>query len=138
MILSKKMRLKKYFRIFKILSILPKYLKLVYSLFRDKEVPLYLKILTGGVISYFIFPLDIVPDIFPLSGYVDDLILIFLILERFIAYCPEEVLKKHFENLNLDRNTFIRDFSNIKSTYSRLYEFIKNNFEKILKEYSSK
>jgi uncharacterized membrane protein YkvA (DUF1232 family) len=130
------MKLREKFKILKTLLIIPKYLKLVYYLLKDERVPLYLKILTFGVISYFLFPFDIIPDVFPVSGYVDDLILIFLILERFILWCPENVVRENFENLNLDRETFLKDFSLIKSTYSKIYEFIKNNFEEIVKKYS--
>lgn|GEM_PF-2272742 len=49
-----------------------KKLKVMYYYFMDPEVPIYKKAIIGAVLLYFINPADVIPDIVPLSGFIDD------------------------------------------------------------------
>lgn len=49
-------------------------LLLMFNYFIDEQVPLKNKLLVGGALIYFINPFDIVPDIIPFSGFIDDII----------------------------------------------------------------
>ncbi|MBN1849254.1 MAG: DnaJ domain-containing protein [Deltaproteobacteria bacterium] len=66
----------------------------LYSLFKDavrgryKLHPVNLGIIGGGLI-YFIIPMDIIPDIFPLIGYLDDMAVFTTIINAF----GEELVK---------------------------------------------
>jgi uncharacterized membrane protein YkvA (DUF1232 family) len=47
--------------------------KALYRYMRDKSVPWYRKSIVVGALIYFISPIDTIPDIAPLIGYLDDL-----------------------------------------------------------------
>ena len=49
-------------------------LKLVWRLLRDRRVPLYLKALPVLGLLYILMPRDLLPDILPVVGHVDDLV----------------------------------------------------------------
>ena len=44
----------------------------LYVLLKDPAVPVAAKVMIIGVLGYFIFPLDLIPDFLP-GGYIDDL-----------------------------------------------------------------
>lgn len=48
-------------------------IKALYRYMRDKYVPWYRKSIVIGALIYFISPIDAVPDLAPLIGYLDDL-----------------------------------------------------------------
>lgn len=47
--------------------------KALYRYMRDKYVPWYRKSIVIGALIYFISPIDAIPDLAPLIGYLDDL-----------------------------------------------------------------
>ncbi|MBN2461419.1 MAG: DUF1232 domain-containing protein [Candidatus Cloacimonetes bacterium] len=54
---------------------LPDFFILLTRLALDKRVPGNQKLLVGGIITYIILPIDIIPDFIPVLGYIDDLVL---------------------------------------------------------------
>lgn len=73
-------------------------LKLVWRLLRDPRVPLLNKLVIPGLIlAYFLWPADLMPDIFPLLGQVDDLVLLALALKLFVDLCPAEIVRQYRE-----------------------------------------
>lgn len=68
------------------------HLRLAWRLLRDRRVPIYLKALPVLAVAYLIFPLDIVPDLLPVLGQLDDLAALAVGLEAFIALCPPDVV----------------------------------------------
>jgi uncharacterized membrane protein YkvA (DUF1232 family) len=51
----------------------------VYALYyasRDPRVPWYAKALAGCLVAYAFSPIDLIPDMVPVLGYLDDLVLI--------------------------------------------------------------
>jgi uncharacterized membrane protein YkvA (DUF1232 family) len=64
--------------------LLPDILALFYRLFKDKRVPLKIKLIIGGVIGYLASPIDILPDFVPFVGKLDDLALAFYALDKVI------------------------------------------------------
>jgi len=48
-------------------------IKALFNYFSDKNVQWYRKSIVLGALVYFIVPIDIIPDISPLVGYLDDL-----------------------------------------------------------------
>jgi len=55
--------------------------KALYSYMRDRYVPWYRKTIVVGALIYFISPIDAVPDLAPLIGYLDDLGVITAVLK---------------------------------------------------------
>src|SRR5262245_66281914 len=58
------------------LTLIPNLLKLLIRLFKDSRVPVTEKVFVIGAIVYFLSPLDLLPDMIPFLGQVDDLYLI--------------------------------------------------------------
>lgn len=44
----------------------------MYFAMRDPRTPAWVKALIAGAIAYFILPLDLIPDLAPIVGYLDD------------------------------------------------------------------
>ena len=72
------------FRILYVLPLVWRGLKLAWRLFRDRRVPLYLKALPVLGLLYAISPWDLVPDILPAVGQIDDLVVAALLLLAFV------------------------------------------------------
>ena len=77
--------------------LIPNFLKLLYRLFRDSRVPLAEKAFVMGAIVYVISPLDLIPDVIPFIGQVDDLYLVALTMIRLLGRAPVEALEEHWE-----------------------------------------
>jgi len=69
--------------------------RLVWHLLRDPRVPVYLKVLPIATALYVVSPVDFVPDIAPLLGQLDDLGVLLVGIESFIAMCPAHVVEEH-------------------------------------------
>lgn len=74
-------------------------IRLLFALMRDPEVPFYLKLLPVAAVLYVLFPLDFVPDIYPVMGQVDDLTALVVGAKVFIEMAPPHVVAKHLERL---------------------------------------
>jgi uncharacterized membrane protein YkvA (DUF1232 family) len=62
----------------------------------DTKVSFGLKIALLAIAgAYVIWPADIVPDIFPALGQVDDLGFLLIMMKTFVLLCPKEVVEKH-------------------------------------------
>jgi len=48
-------------------------IRALFNYFSDKNIPWYRKSIVLGALIYFIVPIDAIPDISPLIGYLDDL-----------------------------------------------------------------
>ncbi len=79
----------------------------LYYAFRDDETPTWAKSVIAGALGYFIFPLDAVPDLLPMLGYSDDIMVLtaaittigFNIKERHKEKA-KATIKNWFYNLN--------------------------------------
>ncbi|NOT59268.1 MAG: DUF1232 domain-containing protein [Acidobacteria bacterium] len=77
--------------------LIPNFVKLLYRLFRDNRVPLAEKAFVAGAIVYVISPLDLIPDVLPFIGQVDDLYLVALTMLRLLGRSPAAALDEHWE-----------------------------------------
>jgi len=73
--------------------------RLVWRLMRDRRVPAYLKALPVATLVYLALPVDLLPDIAPLLGQIDDLGVLLVSIESFIALCPSEVVDEHLRQI---------------------------------------
>lgn len=79
------------------LMFMPNMVRLCGNLLIDNRVPLAEKALFGAAIVYAISPIDLIPDVFPFIGQVDDLYLIALTLLRLLNYSDENVVRQHWK-----------------------------------------
>lgn len=78
------------------LMFLPNLVMLLGRLLRDARVPTAEKALFVAAIAYFIMPVDLIPDIFPFIGQVDDIYVIALTLLRLVNRTDDRVVRQHW------------------------------------------
>ncbi|MCL4505887.1 MAG: DUF1232 domain-containing protein [Chloroflexi bacterium] len=74
-------------------------LRLVVRLLRDPRVPLYLKLVPFASLLYVVLPIDVVPDVIPLLGQLDDVGIVVLAVEAFIMMSPQHVVQEHLADI---------------------------------------
>ena len=57
----------------------------------DKRTPIFAKLFAGISLIYLISPIDLIPDIIPVAGFLDDLIVVPLLLHISFLLLPAEV-----------------------------------------------
>ena len=82
-----------------------------YLSMRDSRTPLLAKIMIFITISYAFSPIDLIPDFIPVLGYLDDLIILPLLIAASIRLIPNEVLTecriKAKENIRVNKKAGI-------------------------------
>ena len=73
--------------------------RLVTRLMLDRRVPLRLKIAIPAAILYLVSPLDLIPDILPITGHSDDILVIIFSLALLIGMTPRAVVSEHLRNI---------------------------------------
>jgi uncharacterized membrane protein YkvA (DUF1232 family) len=78
------------------LMFLPNMVLLLGRLLKDGRVPAAEKALFLGAIVYVISPIDLLPDILPFIGQVDDIYMVSLTLLRLVNRTDETVVREHW------------------------------------------
>lgn len=88
--------------------IAPRLVKLMVRLMRDPRVPPRSKAVLVLVAGYLASPIDVIPDMIPGVGQLDDLVIAAFALDYMINQVPVEILKEHWDGdedvLELIRN----------------------------------
>jgi uncharacterized membrane protein YkvA (DUF1232 family) len=69
--------------------------RLAVRLLREPAVPLAVKALTALPLLYVISPIDLLPDIIPVIGQLDDLGVVIAAIELFVGWCPPAAVDHH-------------------------------------------
>ncbi|WP_250123531.1 YkvA family protein [Chroococcidiopsis sp. CCMEE 29] len=64
----------------------------IYLACKDSRVPWYARALAALIVAYALSPIDLIPDVIPVIGYLDDLILVPLGIILVMRMIPPEVL----------------------------------------------
>ena len=67
----------------------------LWKAFFAPETPIYLKVATAFVAFYLVNPFDIVPDFIPFLGWVDDIVLVPLMVSWIVSRLPIKVRADH-------------------------------------------
>lgn len=74
--------------------------RLVWRLISDPRVATLTKLIVPGLAAaYLLWPADLLPDILPALGQLDDLAIIALAVKLFLDLCPAEIVRQHREDL---------------------------------------
>ena len=79
-----------------LLMFVPNMVLLCGRLLRDSRVPKTEKALVAGAIVYAIVPLDLIPDVIPFVGQIDDAYLIAITLLRLIDRTDPKIVREHW------------------------------------------
>ncbi len=68
-------------------------LPVLYLAMKHKDTPWYAKLLALITVGYALSPIDLIPDFIPILGYLDDLVLIPLLMTLTIKLIPQKVIE---------------------------------------------
>src|SRR4051812_184509 len=72
----------------------PAYARLLLALAMDPRVPASRKALLGLAGAYIVSPIDLVPDMIPIIGAIDDVAVMVLAIDVFLEGLPRELLNE--------------------------------------------
>lgn len=78
-------------------SMVPNLVKLIGRLLKDPRVPRRSKIALGLAAAYVASPIDIIPEVVPVLGWADDLLLLMLTIDALIERAGKEVVEEHWD-----------------------------------------
>ena len=66
-------------------------LRVLWFALRHPQSPAWLKLGVAGGVLYLLMPLDLIPDVIPVIGALDDLVILSLLLRFMLGRLPAEV-----------------------------------------------
>lgn len=60
---------------------------------KKKETPWYAKLIAGIAVTYALSPIDLIPDFIPILGYLDDLLILPLLITLAVKLIPPDVME---------------------------------------------
>ena len=87
-------------RAVQILAYLPQFVRLYWRLFRDRRVSVLAKAVLVLTAAYVVWPFDVIPDVLPFVGEVDDLGVVLSGLWLFVRLCPPEVVLERVREIS--------------------------------------
>ena len=109
------------------LLFLPDLFYLMTKLLFDPEVPTRNKGALLAGIAYVISPIDLLPDFIPVVGWVDDLVVAILALNKFLDI-DDEAVKAKIEAYWLNDKDFFKTFRQLLETSNHAIEFLPKKF----------
>jgi len=73
--------------------------KLAYHLLLDPRVHPLTKLIPLVAAGYLLLPTDVIPDVIPILGQVDDVVVLMLGLRLFFEFAPPTVVQEHLQKL---------------------------------------
>ena len=84
-------------RLKNVVLFIPNMVALCLRLLTDKRVPVAERALVAGAIVYAIVPLDLIPDMLPFVGQIDDAYLVALTLLRLMERTDPKIVREHWK-----------------------------------------
>jgi uncharacterized membrane protein YkvA (DUF1232 family) len=125
----------RYVRLGRLIVKLPTYSRVVWGIARDPRTPLGLKGMLLAALAYVVMPVDLVPDAIPLIGQADDLTILLLVLDLFIANAPHEVRVDHLERAKNGTADLDRDLMRLRAILGDRFDRIRDDLPELLDRY---
>jgi uncharacterized membrane protein YkvA (DUF1232 family) len=77
--------------------LIPNILKLVGRLLVDPRVPRRAKITMGMAAAYVMSPVDLIPEIIPVVGWADDILILMFAIDSLIDRAGSEIVDEHWD-----------------------------------------
>ena len=74
-------------------------IKLAYYLMLDPRVHPLIKLIPIFAAGYLLLPTDVIPDVIPVLGQLDDVVVLMLGLRLFFEFAPPSVVQEHLSRL---------------------------------------
>jgi uncharacterized membrane protein YkvA (DUF1232 family) len=111
---------------------LPTYVRLAWGLLRDPRVPGEQKLILAGIAGYLVMPLDIIPDLIPVFGQLDDLAVMLLGLRWFISLAPQDVVADHLARIARNEDDLRHDIDQVQRLLGERFDRIRDDLDRIL------
>ena len=79
------------------MMMMPNIIKLVGRLLKDPRVPRRAKITLGLAAAYVVSPIDLIPEVVPVVGWADDVVLIMFAIDSLIERAGPELVEEHWD-----------------------------------------
>lgn len=73
---------------------LKKDLPALFLCLKSKDTPIIAKVLAGITVGYALSPLDLIPDFIPVLGYLDDIIILPVLIALTIHFIPKSTFER--------------------------------------------
>ena len=97
----------------------PDYGRLLVALARDERIPTSSKALLAGAAAYTVLPVDLIPDVIPVIGRLDDAVIVVLAIDLFLESVPRAVLNEKLAELDIDRESLDSDLARMRRLVPR-------------------
>ncbi len=67
----------------------------VFLALKDRKTSWYAKVSAALTVAYALSPIDLIPDFIPVLGYLDDLIILPLLVALTVRFIPADVFAEH-------------------------------------------
>jgi uncharacterized membrane protein YkvA (DUF1232 family) len=114
---------------------LPTYARVVWGLVRDPRTPLPLKGLLAAGLAYVAMPLDLIPDAIPIIGQADDITVLLLVLDLFIANAPEAVREEQIARARNGTAQLDQDLARLRELLGTRFDQIRDRLPELLERY---
>ena len=78
---------------------------LLCTAYQHPECPMYVKLLIGLIVLYALSPIDLIPDFIPILGYLDEMILLPILIGLALKLIPDHVIELAQEELINQENS---------------------------------
>ena len=95
--------------------LMPNIVKLVGRLLKDPRVPRRAKITLGLAAAYTLSPIDLIPEVIPVIGWADDVIIVMFAIDSLIDRAGPEVVEEHWDGPG-DLLALVRDVVSLSRT----------------------
>lgn len=69
-------------------------INVVYLAYKNENTPIIAKVFAALTVGYALSPIDLIPDFIPIFGYLDDLIILPILIYIAIKLIPKEIMKE--------------------------------------------
>lgn len=80
-----------------LLAGIPHYLRLILRLLSDSRVSGTDKVVLASAFAYVLAPLDLIPDVIPIVGRLDDVFFLALAIDRLVHRAGAELVREHWD-----------------------------------------
>lgn len=91
-----------------LLRLVPDLVRLVSRLARDPSLPRGVRVRLGALLVYLALPIDLVPDVIPVVGYADDVVVVALALRSVVRRAGVEPVERHWPGTAVGLDAVLR------------------------------
>lgn len=92
----------------------PDYARLLWSLATDPRVPSSRKALLGIAGAYIVSPIDLIPDVVPVFGAMDDVAVMVIAIDVFLDGLPQDLLNEKLADLGMSPAELESDLARVR------------------------